>query len=274
MKTISYTFLALLYAGTTTAQVTRGDTSQVRLYVLSGFNMMFVQDPGHVFDISFPYTTTAATGTQTFHGSLKGGYRPQVPMFDGILLDAVYKRSGFYLGWGLNRQLGNDYASYVKAGYDYALPFHGILVKPGADLVYFTRREERMGAIDNQNQTISALGIQSGEFYTVSQTDGAYVTYDETFTTDHLDIDYSRASVDLGPRITLSTRPLWGKVIFSAQTGWLVPVVQTSRLRFEQATGSTHEPTHLAGHVALPNNGSVGGPYVGVTAGIWLGYVR
>ncbi|TDW97378.1 hypothetical protein [Dinghuibacter silviterrae] len=273
MKTLCFFLAALLSASAAAAQNSWADGDHPSLFVLGGFNEMFVQDPGHIFNISFPYTTTAVSGTQTFSGSLKGSYRPEVPMFDVLLLDVVYKRSGYYLGYGLNRQLGNDYAGYVKFGYDYAFPFHGLMLKPGLDLVFFTKREERMGSIDNVNQTVSALGIQSGDYYTVTIDDGEYATYDETYSTDHLDIDYSRSSLDLGPRLTLSTRPFWGKAVLSLQAGWLLPLVQTSRLRFEQVSAHASDPTHLAGHVTLPQNGSVGGPYVGITAGVRVGRV-
>lgn len=275
MRTICLLSFVLLLGGPVAAQETPGGTqnaptSSDKPYTLvsTGFDMLFVSDPGHVFGITFPYTTTAAAGTRVFAGNLQGNYRPQVPIFDCLMLNTVYRRWGFYLGVGINRQLNNDYAANIRSGSDYAFPMRGVTLKLGLDMVYFISRGESLGSIDNYGNTIQALGHTSGPQFTVSEDDGDGNTYDQTFDTYRLEVDYNRSSLDIGPRIALSSKPIGGRVVISLETGWLLPVLQTSRLRLVQVSDDNDHTTNPLASVKLAQNGAVGGVYVGITIGV------
>ncbi len=235
-----------------------------------GFDMLFVNDPGHVFGITFPYTTTAAAGTRVFAGNLQGSYRPQVPIVDCLLLNTIYRRWGFYLGAGINRQLNNDYAANIRSGSDYAFPVRWVTLKVGLDMVYFTSRGESLGSIDNYGNTVQALGHTSGPQFTVPEDDGNGNTYDETYDTYRLEVDYNRSSLDIGPRIAFSSKPLFGRAVVSLETGWLWPVLQTSRLRLVQVSDDNGHTTNPLASVKLAQNGAVGGVYAGITIGVSL----
>jgi hypothetical protein len=273
MKKICIPLIGLLLSGTAAAQTHDWSAS-----VTAGFNYLFVQNPSHVLGTSFPYTTTAATGTQHFNGSLQGGYHTEVPMFDLPGLDIAYRRLDFTLGVGLNKDLNNDYAWYVYSGASYAFPFRWATLKPGVRLVYFGARREKMGSIDNRGQTLSMFGINSGDQFTETYTNddgnGTSYSYDQTYNTDHLDVDYSTHSLDLGPQIQLDLKPI-GRVTFGLQAGWLIPVYQQSALRFVQVSNDDNAvTTNSLKSVTLPNNGSLGGAYAGVHASVFIGHLK
>lgn len=244
----------------------------------TGFNYLFVQNPSRVLATNFPYTTTAASGTQHFNGSIQGGYHSQVPMIDLPGLDIAYRRLDFTLGVGLNQDLNNDYALYVRTGASYAFPFRWVTLKPGINLTYFGARREKMGSIDNRGQTVSMFGINSGDYFTETYTyddgDGTTYSYYQDYNTDHLDVDYSTHSLDLGPQLDVAF-PAVGRVTLSLQAGWLLPVYQQSALRFVQVSNDDNSvTTNNLKSVNLPDNGSFGGPFAGVHLAVFLGHFK
>lgn len=272
MKKICIPLLCLLSTGAVNAQ-----TSDWSASLTAGVNYLFVQNPSRVLSTNFPYTTTASPGTQHFNGSLQGGYHSQVPMIDLPGLDIAYRRLDFTLGVGLNQDLNNDYAWYVHTGASYAFPFRWVTLKPGINLTYFAARREKMGSIDNRGQTISMFGINSGDYFTETYTyddgDGNSYSYDQDYNTDHLDVDYSTHSLDLGPQLDV-VFPSIGRFALGAQAGWLFPVYQQSALRFVQVSNDDGVITNNLKSVTLPDNGSFGGPFAGVHLNIFLGHFK
>ena len=272
MKKIYIPLIGCLLSGTVEAQNHDWSAS-----LTTGFNYLFVKNPSHVLSTSFPYTTTAATGTQIFNGSLQGGYHSEVPMIDLPGLDIAYRRLDFTLGVGLNQDLNKDYAWYVHSSASYAFPFRWVTLKPGLSVVYFGARSEKMGSIDNRGQTLNMFGFNSGDQFTVTQTyhdgNGTSYSYDQNYNTDHLDVDYSTRSLDLGPQLSVAF-PSIGRVTLGLQGGWLFPVYQQSALRFVQVSNDNGVTTNPLKSVILPDNGSLGGAFAGVHASIFLGHFK
>jgi hypothetical protein len=265
MKTLCF----LLLTGCSTLVAKAQWQDSVYGILSQGFDMMFVHNPGRVFDVTFPYTTSTQSGTQTFHGSIAGTFRPQVPMFDLFDLGCGYGQSTVYFAAGVYRTLNNDYAAFVRGGYDYTFTYRWFSIRPGLDLVGLMANNESMGAIDNQNRTVDLFNHESGPTFEVTSTDDNGVSYTNDYDTYHLNIEYRRSSLDISPKIAFNSKTVGRRVFFSLEAGWLLPLYQNSRLRINQVAGDG-TPNTLC-EVPLHTNGSVGGVYVGAHVSVIVG---
>lgn len=222
---------------------------------------------------TIPYTVTpvpvGSPTRQNFTGSLNGPFRSAMYLADLLNVEIVHKNHGIDMGVGMNRDLGNTYGAYLRGGYKYIFTFRGFLLKPGLDLLYLFGHNENMGSIDNAYKMIDMLGFTSKDEFTVGTTDSDGNTTDNTYNTDHLDVDYHRTNLVVEPMIALATKPVW-RMSFSLEAGWLIQAFQNSAVRLVQVGDDSNSTTHTLGSVHIKNDGSIGGPYIGVNVGIYL----
>lgn len=260
------------------SRIAAAQSQGVNISLTTGAGFLFNPNPSHAVTTSFPYTTTAAGGTQKFSGSLQGDYHSLAPMFDLPGLDVTYRRLDFSIGTGLRQDFNNDYAWYGRTAISYAFPLHWATVKPGVGLIYFGGRRERLGSIDNRGQDLTMFDFTAySQFvatYTYDDGYGDFYSYDQTYNADHLDVDYSTHSLDIGPQVDLAF-PSVGRFTFSLQAGWLFPVIQQSALRFVQVSYDNYEvTTNPVETIKQPHNGSLGGVFGDARVAFSLGHIR
>jgi hypothetical protein len=278
MKTLFLFLIASALLHTARAQDAGGEPDSTRVapawnIVLSvSAGNVFLNDPGGAFTTSFPYTTSSPATSQVFNGTSNGPFSSNMFVADVFNLEFSNEHNSVNMGLGLYNGISGTYSVYLKGGYSFVTPVNRFLqLKPGINLLYLFSHNEKLGSIDNYGQTVDLLGVISGPEFTVdTDTDPDGPVQNSDFETDHLDVKYSRSNLIFEPKVTLSTRPVGGRVVFGLEGGWFIQVLQSNGVQLTQV--ATDGTTNSLGKIRLRNNGNVNGPYLGISIGVLLGH--
>jgi hypothetical protein len=231
------------------------------------FGTFYPKSPGHDVTSFFPYTVNSVVDgsekEQVFNSSTRGRFKSPSYLID---LNVEYDKGhhGVAIGVGGFTGRGGDYGLSLKAGYRYILSLGGLQLKPAIDLYYLIGANNKLGAIDNNQKILYLPGLTSYDQFTVKSYDDDG-SHEDTYNTDHLNVNYRRNSWLLKPGIILTTEPS-NKLVFSLELGWMFQVAQTSFLQFVQKGDGGG--SNVLGKAPMEKNGKLSGPYAGVAVGI------
>jgi hypothetical protein len=237
-------------------------------YFIVGLSAFFPRFPGTSVSATFPYTTVSSgvTTAGTFTGSMGPGSYPHVMyMADLYGLGFFSKRQGIEIGLAMNREWANNWGFTAEGRYARIFHLRGWLLEPGASFLWLAGRNERMGSIDNNGDTVHVLGMTSGPQFSVP---ASKYSSGGTFNTDHLKVAYYRGNLLLAPVLTIARFRKKGPTVFWT-AGWYFDVQQTSRLGLFQENSDESHSSRL-GKVKLPHNGRLSGFFAGVRLGLRL----
>jgi hypothetical protein len=274
MRALCWLLIPLLWFQDAGAQTSTANSfpSPERYSILTaGFGIFYPSRAGHDFSTSFPYTlkdvNTGVETNQTFNGALHGRFTSPISMIDLLGLELVRKHHSIDLGFGLSEEGGGNHGFYVKGGYGYILSFGGLQLKPTLDFCYLFGGNNTLGKIDNKQKEVFLPGVQAGDQFDVYTSD-EYSSTDETYDADHMDVNYVRSVFYGEPKLVLAPKPR-GRFAFSLEFGWMVQLMQISRLQYEQYDdGESH--SKVVGHTPLVHNGNLSGPYAAIHVGVYL----
>jgi hypothetical protein len=242
-------------------------------YTIVSLNVgnLFPRSAGHDVTSFFPYTSTSVLdGKEThelFNSSTRGRFRSPSYLIDlSVEYDKGHHGGTFGIGGFTGR--GGDYGLSLKAGYRYIVPLGGLQLKPAIDVYYLIGANNNLGNIDNREKMLSLPGLTSYDQFTVKSTDEDGGSQQDTYYTDHLDVNYRRNSWLVKPGIILSAQPR-NKLVFSLEAGWMFQVAQSSFLQFVQK-GDGQGESRVLGKAPMEKNGKLSGPYAAISIGISL----
>ena len=259
--------IAFLCLEQAAAQTPTGDYD---LLSISG-GLLYPKHPGKNVTRVFSYTAIPDAGgnrtTNTLTGSL--GYSFESPAYTGNLInfEIARKHHSIDIGIGITAELKDNTGGYFQGGYRFLLPLKGFILKPGIDLYYVIGSENKMASIDNKDQEIDLLGYSAPSKWTDTYSDDNGNTETNTYYVNRLDILYQRNSFLAEPKIGLTST---GKhFAFGIEAGWMFQLAQSAIIELQQSE-TKGKDTHNIGRVGVNNNGSMGGPYVALTMGVYF----
>lgn len=267
MKPLPLLLVSLLFVQQASAQL---PSVNYNLVSLTG-GLLYFRHPGKNVSQSFPYTIIPDAGgnstSHTFNGSL--GHSFANPAYTGDIgsIELARKHHSIVLGIGISQEIKDVAGIYFKGGYRYLFPLKGFLLKTGFDLYLVSDGGNKLGSIDNKDQEIDLFGYQAKSQWTESSTDDQGVTTTDTYHAKTLHVIYRRKSFLAEPKIAIVTT---GKhLALGLEAGWMFQLSQSASIRLEQSdTKDSHGNT--IGTLPLNNNGSLGGPYIAITVGVYF----
>jgi hypothetical protein len=258
----------------------------------AGFGYLFNDKINGQFSETFPYSSRdITTGTLTngiFKGGLKDPFAANLFLIDLFNVEFLRPRHSIAVDLGMNSDLGNNYGACLRGGYAFIFPLHFIringkellLFKPSMNLTYMFGYSEPIGSLDNHNKVIDLLGHQAGNQFTIDRTKN---DPGGTYNSGLLNIYFVRRRLLLMPKISLSNQP-WGKLFWSIDAGWAIPVLQSDKLVLQQVGFDDSSKEKILAVVGFHANGattslnnvaiqkipSPGGLFLAINVGIYI----
>ena len=252
---------------------------------------LFIQKKPGQLAIGFPYFSSNLPSTGQFRGTLDNPFSQDLLLQDFFYTEFFSRHHSidFHIGLMTNDDHRNSTysdAEYIAGGYAHAF-YVGkqLMVKTGADLIFY-QFSRGLGAIDNRNADVYALGYDSGATFTISTTNRG-VTTTRTYTTDRLAVDFVQNVLAFAPSIRLTSPPSH-PIYWAVQVAWFLPLIDKGGLNLTQldSAGSRNSFQNRFGLIGLDEPGitatfngrptnhspySLGGVYLGGTVGLCVG---